>query len=340
MDEQEASIYQSMPDYEDIDKQDIAPAVPEEPSDGEATDDVSDTEEATTETESEEDQPDTEEAKPEEPSEPEKYTVKVGDKEEEVTLEELKQSYMRTADYTRKTTELAEKRRALEAQAEQRQQEIDRMQKLFAETEASLSAALQTSEARELRKALNSIDVKSLSDEDMQQYMRVKAHCEQLEAKERQQIEAFNAQRQKFIEEQKRLDDERFHQDQALLMEEIPEFKDPVKREQLNKDITAFMVSIYGEKRARELAPQIRTRDDYKTLYYAAIGKKFLETKAPAASKPKTTNLSAKGQAGAQTVTQPSVKKTEAALLQKIKSRGERAEASDSDIIKYLSMKG
>ena len=46
----------------------------------------------------------------------EKYKVKVGDEELEVTLDELLQGYMRQADYTRKTQALAEERKKLEEQ--------------------------------------------------------------------------------------------------------------------------------------------------------------------------------------------------------------------------------
>jgi len=45
----------------------------------------------------------------------EKIKVKVGGQEFEVTLDELRSGYMRQADYTRKTQELAEEKRALEA---------------------------------------------------------------------------------------------------------------------------------------------------------------------------------------------------------------------------------
>ena len=46
------------------------------------------------------------------------YRVKAGDDEAEVTLDELKNSYMRNADYTRKTQQVAEQRKAAEANLE------------------------------------------------------------------------------------------------------------------------------------------------------------------------------------------------------------------------------
>lgn len=47
-----------------------------------------------------------------------KYKVKVDGDEVEVTLDELAKGYSRTADYTRKTQELAERRKALEAESQ------------------------------------------------------------------------------------------------------------------------------------------------------------------------------------------------------------------------------
>lgn len=48
---------------------------------------------------------------------PQKVRFKAGDEEVEVTLDELSSSYMRQQDYTRKTQQLAEQRKAIESEA-------------------------------------------------------------------------------------------------------------------------------------------------------------------------------------------------------------------------------
>ena len=53
----------------------------------------------------------------EELEEPQRFTVKAAGEEKEVTLEELMQGYQLGADYTKKTQELAENRKAVEAEA-------------------------------------------------------------------------------------------------------------------------------------------------------------------------------------------------------------------------------
>ncbi len=51
------------------------------------------------------------------------YTVKVDGKEVDVTLDELQSGYLKDSDYRKKTSEIAEQRRAMDAQAQAIQQE-------------------------------------------------------------------------------------------------------------------------------------------------------------------------------------------------------------------------
>jgi hypothetical protein len=59
----------------------------------------------------------------EEESEPQHYTVKVDGKEVDVSLDELTSGYLKQSDYTKKTSELADQRKAVIQQAEAIQQE-------------------------------------------------------------------------------------------------------------------------------------------------------------------------------------------------------------------------
>jgi len=54
----------------------------------------------------------------EEQDQPTVFTVKVDGKEVEVTLDELQKGYSRTQDYTRKTQQIAEIRKQVEAETE------------------------------------------------------------------------------------------------------------------------------------------------------------------------------------------------------------------------------
>jgi hypothetical protein len=83
-------------------------------------------------------QPETPEA------EPELYTVRVDGKEQQVTRDELLNGYQRQADYSRKTAEIAEHRRAVEAEFQrvsaERQHYATQLDQVAAVLQASLPA--------------------------------------------------------------------------------------------------------------------------------------------------------------------------------------------------------
>jgi hypothetical protein len=77
---------------------------------------VEETPEATEQTEDSEGDPQTEESTEAQPEQPAMVTIKIDGVDTQVTLEEALKGYSRTADYTRKTQELADKRKAFEAE--------------------------------------------------------------------------------------------------------------------------------------------------------------------------------------------------------------------------------
>jgi len=136
-------------DQQDVEMQDeltqVDSAAPEEElqdSDGEQSDEV--------EAEEEEDKP---------PS----FTVKVDGKNVEVTLEELQKGYSREADYTRKTMQVSEERRAFQAEAELVRTERQQYSQLL----GSLQAQLQQNAAPQ-------IDLDRLYNEDPIEWVRQK----------------------------------------------------------------------------------------------------------------------------------------------------------------------
>ena len=98
----------------------------------EETQPVEESEEETETAASEEESPGEEDAPEEEPAEeqsedeeepkeeeqPQTFTVKVDGKDVSVTLEELQKGYSRTQDYTRKTQQIAEVRKQVEAETQ------------------------------------------------------------------------------------------------------------------------------------------------------------------------------------------------------------------------------
>lgn len=106
----------------------------------EPTEESEDAEEATEE-EGEESESEDEEQEEAEPA-AEVFTVKVDGKEVAVSKDELIAGYSRTADYTRKTQQVAEERKALQAEAESIRTQRDEYAALLPKLKASLEAGI------------------------------------------------------------------------------------------------------------------------------------------------------------------------------------------------------
>ena len=74
---------------------------------------------------------------------PESVKVKVNGEEVEVTLDELARGYSRQSDYSRKTQQLAEERKAFQAEAEAIRQERAQYATLLGALQKQLEAAVQ-----------------------------------------------------------------------------------------------------------------------------------------------------------------------------------------------------
>ena len=167
--------------------------------------------EETQEEQSEEDE------EPEEQDQPTVFTVKVDGKEVEVTLDELQKGYSRTQDYTRKTQQIAEIRKQVEAETEAVRAE--RAQ--YAQRLGALQAQLQGAETQ--------IDWDRLYQEDPIEWVRQKEVMR--EKQEKLQAIQFEQQRvaQLTQQEQQQHFESHLQAQHAKLLEIIPEWKDPAK---------------------------------------------------------------------------------------------------------------
>jgi len=191
-------------DQQDVEMQDelteVDSAAPEEElqdSDGEQSDEV--------EAEEEEDKPPV-------------FTVKVDGKNVEVTLEELQKGYSREADYTRKTQQVSEERRAFQAEAELVRTERQQYSQLL----GSLQAQLQQNAAPQ-------IDMDRLYSEDPIEWVRQKELARDAEkvhaaiVSEKQRLSHIQAQEQ-YQSMQAHLAEQ-----QDAMLKAIPEWANPDK---------------------------------------------------------------------------------------------------------------
>lgn len=149
---------------------------------------------------------------------PEVFTVKVDGKEVEVTLDELQKGYSRTQDYTRKTQQLAEARKAAEAEL----QAIRAEREQYAQLLGALSEQVKTA-------AEPKIDWDRLYQEDPIEYVRQR----EVMRENREKAAAIQAEQQRLAEIAQK---EQMAQFEALkakeseaLLEALPTWKDPAK---------------------------------------------------------------------------------------------------------------
>lgn len=187
---------------------------PEVAASGDEELDVQDDEsnDETTEEQSELDEETEEEEKP-----TEVYTVKVDGKEVEVTLDELQKGYSRTQDYTRKTQQIAETRKAVEAEAAAIRAEREQ----YAQLLGALKQQLESAEAP--------VDLDRLYNEDPIEWVRQR----ELLRDKQEKLAAIQSEEQRLsqLTAQQRAKEMEAHlaTQREALIQAVPEWKDPKK---------------------------------------------------------------------------------------------------------------
>ena len=165
-----------------------------------------------------------------------RYTVKAAGEEKEVTLEELMQGYQLGADYTKKTQELAENRKAVEAEAKailEAKQVRDTYAQRLQAIEQFLTQGQDSSE-----------DLAAMKENDPIGYA-VKV-AELTEKKE--QLAQVRAEQERIAQQQqadRQQEMARLVQQEATKLSQVlPEFSDPTKGEQIRNEIRNYGKSV------------------------------------------------------------------------------------------------
>lgn len=193
------------------------------------------------------------------------YRVKVGKEEVDVPLDELLKGYSRTADYTKKTQELAENRKAVEAER-QRIDEASRLRDQYAERLGVIEQMLSQTDKAE--------DLSALKENDPIGYaVRVAEQSER-----EKQLAAVRAERQKLAQSQQAEQGERLKAhlatEAAKLREAIPELSDEVKGEVVKRDIRDFAKSIgFSDQELTQVYDSRAVLTLYKAMQYDKLVK-------------------------------------------------------------------
>jgi len=183
----------------------------------------------------EEDEPHEDQVEEEESEQPQLYTIKVDGEEQEVTLEELQNGYSRQRDYTRKTQELAQQRKAIEAKYQEVSQKDAIYSQLLPKMESTLKGELE-----------NEPDWNALYEADPIAYVREK----DIWNEKKQKLQAVQAESQRLQQESAMAQQQKLQQfveyGNQQLLEQIPEWQDNEVASKEKMAIRDYGVNVLG----------------------------------------------------------------------------------------------
>lgn len=166
---------------------------------------------------------------------PQRIKVKAAGEEKEVTLDELIKGYQLGADYTKKTTEVAEQRKQVEAER-QAIEEAKYVRDSYAQRLQAIDQFLTSQMPQE--------DLNSLKENDPIGYAVKVAEL----AEKKEQLAAVRAEQARIAQEQQadyaRAMSERVAQEAQKLAQVLPEFSDPAKGDNFRKEIRNYGKSL------------------------------------------------------------------------------------------------
>ena len=193
-------------------------------------------EEPEEEEESEEEEEESEE--PEGEEEEELYAVTVNGEEVAVSLDELLSGYSRQSDYTRKTQEVANDRKEMEALQQQYNSEVQQIQQERQQYMDALTNII-ANQGGELEKFAN-VDWNALREEDPIEYVTTREQYreaqEKIQGLQQEQVRAAQAQQA----ENKKAQQEMLQVEKGKLIEALPEWGEPEKQKELATNLQSY----------------------------------------------------------------------------------------------------
>jgi hypothetical protein len=245
----------------------------------------------------------------EEPAEPPKFTVKVDGEEVEVTLDELQKGYSRTKDYTRKTMELAEQRKAAEAELQQIRAERERY--------AAMLEQLQAQAPQEQEP-----DWETLYQRDPIEWVRQRELWR--DRKERQQQLESERQRLMYQRQQEQAQEMQriAAENQQKLLEAVPEWADPEKGTQERQAVKKYLQEIGFSN------DEVSQIYDHRAVLVARDAMRYRQMMAKKQSVQPTQTRTKTAKPGVATTVSEQSTKTKKRSLQRLQQTGRVADAA------------
>lgn len=162
------------------------------------------------------------------------FTVKIDGKEVQVPLKELTDGYQRQSDYTRKTMEVAEQRKAAEAEQAKTLHERHVYAQGLMKTQAALELAIQAEQQTDWDALLQSDPLEFMRQQHLSQ--RRQASLQQNQAEQQRLAAQFQA-------EQAQRSQTQLKQQQDELLAKLPEWKDESKAKADKAAISEYLIS-------------------------------------------------------------------------------------------------
>ena len=157
----------------------------------------------------------------EEETEPQLFTIKVDGKDTDVTLEELQSGYLKQSDYTKKTSELAEQRKAVMLEAQAIQQERNQYAQALGQMKTDAEKQLEEYKA---------LDWNTLREQDPMLFMQRRDEQRELE----KSIEDSNKEQQQLQLQQQQYHVQKFNHEveagRQKLLTIMPDWDDKVSK--------------------------------------------------------------------------------------------------------------
>ena len=260
---QEALLSLMEPEEDKPKDEEAAPTEEEEST--EETQDES-LEEESEEEESEEDEP-TEDADESESEEEVLYAVNVNGEEHTIPLDELIKGYSRQSDYTRKTQELSEQRKSIEANQAQWSAEVQQIQAERQQYVSALQNVIENSMGSLDQFA--TVDWATLKNDNPLEYITKRDEYREAQDKVRQaqfqQQQAQQAHQQESQQNHRRV----LQEEHGKLVAALPEWGEQETRQKLSGDIKAYALSQgYTEEEVGSLIDHRSLMTIYKAMKY------------------------------------------------------------------------
>lgn len=179
-------------------------------------------------------EPEAQEEEPEAEQDDPTVTIKIDGKDVEVRLSELKNGYQRQADYTRKTMEVSETRKAAEAQIQQAQAERAAYAQNLQKMQAQIEGALQEQQK---------INWEQLLEADPVEYLKQQHLLQQRQAAYQQNVQQQAMLQQQFQAEQQKAYVNRLSEQQEALLAKLPDWKDPAKAQAEKASLKTYLLN-------------------------------------------------------------------------------------------------